>query len=322
MDEADFSQNRIIRKATCAQVFYFPNHPQHLDKKGNILTFSARAFRVEGLRICMNELKQNAAGALRRIAEIRQKVIQLSFQAKSAHLGSSLSIIEMLDAVLSVSNLRPESVQSPTRDRIVLSKGHAAMGFYATYHAWGLVEESDLATYLKNGSVLWGHVTKVSKYPTIDYSTGSLGHGIGLALGHAMGYRLRGGSGRVFCILSDGECNEGSIWEAALLANHHRVQNLTVLVDNNGLQGLDACDKVARLEPFAQKWSSFGWDVRELDGHDWDGLCQALSEPQDRPKVLLCKTVKGKGIPEIESTVASHYQPAKESFLELGGKSA
>jgi len=250
-----------------------------------------------------------------RVVRIRQKIIQLSYEARSGHLGSSLSCVEMLDAILSVSNLRPSTVSDPSRDRIILSKGHAAMAYYATLEAWGLLPAEALTHYLENGSALWGHVTRVPEFPAIDYSTGSLGHGLGMGVGHAMGYRLLGHGGRVFVLLSDGECNEGSVWESAWFAADRRLPNLTVLVDCNGLQGLGPCAPGMTPDSLVDKWRSFGWKAESVDGHDVKMLRAKLSEASDFPRALLCRTIKGKGIPEIENTVASHYLPAEQKYL-------
>ncbi len=223
-----------------------------------------------------------------------------------------------MDSVLEVSNLRPHTAVSPTRDRVILSKGHGAMAYYAALKEWGMLSEESFRGYGEEGAALWGHVSKSNCAPAIDYSTGSLGHGLALSAGHALGYRLQGNQSRIFCILSDGECNEGSTWEAALFVGHHRLKNLTVLIDANGLQGLDECSRVIDLEPFAEKWRSFRFEVRDLDGHNWKDLVKALRTPSDGPRVLICRTVKGRGIPGMENRVASHYLSARVEDLERG----
>jgi transketolase len=192
------------------------------------------------------------------------------------------------------------------------------MGFYASLEAWGLIAPEHLDRYLKDGSALWGHVTRSAAVPAVDVSTGSLGHGLGLTVGYALGYRLRRWPARQFCVLSDGECDEGSIWEAALFAGHHRLSAVTAIVDYNKIQSLDRVSSVLELEPFADKWRSFGWLVREVDGHDTDALDQALADPaRDQPLVVIGHTVKGKGISRIEDSVASHYRPAQAGdFVE------
>jgi len=248
------------------------------------------------------------------LAALRQRVIELSYLAKSAHLGSSLSSIEILDCILRASGLTPENVAAPDRPRLVMSKGHAAMAYYAALEAWGLIPRAHLDRYLQDGTDLWGHVTRSAAVPAIDVSTGSLGHGLGLAAGYGLGYKLRGWTARTFCVLSDGECDEGSTWEAILFAGHHRLNNIVAFVDYNKIQSIDRVSNVLELEPFADKWRSFNWTVREVDGHDPWAIDAILEAPAtDRPLVVLAHTVKGKGVPRVEDTVASHYHPARGS---------
>ncbi|MET4388009.1 transketolase [Bradyrhizobium sp. F1.4.3] len=241
----------------------------------------------------------------------------MSLSAKSAHFGSSLSCVELLDAVLAASDIRADSVERNDRDRIVVSKGHAAMAVYATYEAWGLVPADAIENYLKDKSDLWGHVTRTPLCPAIDASTGSLGHGLGQAAGRALGARLRGWKHRTFCVLSDGECDEGSTWEAILFSAHYKLENLTALVDFNKIQSIGSVSDVMELEPFAEKWRSFGWHATELDGHDHASLLNALEMRPQKPHVIIAHTVKGKGVPHIEGTVGSHYIPATAADLAL-----
>ena len=235
----------------------------------------------------------------------------MSHEARSAHLGSSLSCVEIADAILSASNLRPDTVDRTDRDRLVISKGHAAMGWYAALAAHRLLPISYLDNYLGVGTPLWGHVTRTPLVPAIDASAGSLGHGLGSSVGFALAARLRGWDSAAYCLLSDGECDEGSVWEAASFAGHHRLGAVVAVVDYNKIQSLDRCELVLTKEPFDQRWSSFGWIAERIDGHDRDALLARISRhDRSRPLVLLADTVKGKGIPRIEDTVASHYKPA------------
>ena len=252
-----------------------------------------------------------AAAAQARCQGIRQTIVEMSYSARSAHLGSSLSCVEILDAMVAASDLRPVTVGSPTRDLIVVSKGHAAMALYAVLHAWGMIEDRHIAEYLKDGTALWGHVTRTGAVPAIDFSTGSLGHGLSYATGLALGQRMRGYSSRVFCLLSDGECDEGAIWEAALLAGHHKLSNLTAVVDYNKIQSIGTTSEVLDLEPFDAKWSAFRWQPTACNGHDPQALLTNLARAEG-PRVILADTVKGKGIRRIENTIASHYRPATE----------
>jgi transketolase len=244
----------------------------------------------------------------------------MSHQANSAHFGSSLSCVEIISAILTASNIRPDTVAQPDRDRLIMSKGHAAMGYYAALNAHGLIDDKHLENYLGNGTALWGHVTRTEDVPVIDASTGSLGHGLGLALGYAEAYRLQHYKGRIFCVLSDGELDEGATWEAALYAGARAFDNIVAVVDYNKIQSLDRVDDVLPLAPLPDKWLAFRWSVEEIDGHDEQALIAELSKPSaGKPRVVLAHTVKGKGVPRIENTVASHYTPAQAGDAALFG---
>ncbi|NJL07159.1 MAG: transketolase [Methylacidiphilales bacterium] len=249
---------------------------------------------------------------------IRRRIAELSCHAKSAHFGSSLSCVEILDAILRVANIHPGNLTAADRDRLVVSKGHAAMGVYAALEVHGLLPRALLADYLGDGSALWGHVTRTAAAPVIDASTGSLGHGLGLALGYAQGYRLTRRDGTVFCVLSDGELDEGSTWEAVLYAGARRFDNLVAVVDDNKIQSLDHVVNVLPLEPLLEKWRAFHWDAVSVDGHDSGALLAALRRPRGgAPRVIIAHTVKGRGVPRIENTVASHYKPALADDADL-----
>lgn len=266
---------------------------------------------------CSNMQDFDEQAAVRRCLAARRRVIRMSHEANSAHLGSSLSCIEILDAVFSSSNITAATAADAARDRVVMSKGHAAMAYYATLEQHGMVEAERLDRYLKNDTALWGHVTLTPAVAAIDACSGSLGHGLPIASGFALAHRLRRQEGnRVFAILSDGECDEGSTWEAVLFAGARWLDRLVAIVDYNHIQSIGKTAEVMDLEPFADKWRAFGWDAVEVDGHDWRALMAALATPAaGRPRVILAHTVKGKGIPRIENTVASHYKPALASDL-------
>jgi transketolase len=184
--------------------------------------------------------------------------------------------------------------------------------------AYGLIDAEALDNYLRDGTNLWGHVTRTSAFPVIDASTGSLGHGLGLALGYAQAYRLSGVVNRAFCIMSDGELDEGSVWEAALYAGARNFGNLTAVVDYNKIQSLDRVSAVMDLAPLPDKWRAFHWEVREADGHDLKSLQHALENPPpSHPLLVLAHTIKGKGLVHIEDTVASHYKPATEAEVAM-----
>ena len=245
--------------------------------------------------------------ALERAAlAIRRKFLRMHYNARSGHVGSGLSAIDIL-TYLYGAWLRPT-------DQFILSKGHGASSLYATLHHFGKLSDAELASYYQDDTLLPAHPAPrgVSAIPA---ATGSLGHGLPIAAGMAHSYKyLRETQERVACLLSDGECNEGSTWEAALFAGHHRLDNLTVFIDANGIQGFGRTEDVLTLEPFAKKWSAFGFDVRECDGHDFGALQAALAgESFARPRCIIARTVKGKGVSFMENTVDWHYWPMNEA---------
>ena len=212
----------------------------------------------------------------------------------SSHIGAIFSCADIL-AVLygNIMNVDPNAPESPGRDRFVLSKGHAGAGLYAALAERGFFPVERLLTHYQDGSELCGHVSH--KLPGVDVSTGSLGHGLSIASGMAYSAKLRTARHRVFCLLSDGECDEGSTWEAALFAAHHRLSNLVVVVDYNRIQGIAPISDVLELEPFADKWTAFGWAVREVEGHDCEALRTALSAAPfaaGKPSCLIARKAK------------------------------
>jgi transketolase len=232
----------------------------------------------------------------------RARLLTMHYQARMGHLGGNLSCLDAL-LVLTVRVLR-------SQDRFVLSKGHSAGALYIALWAAGLLPDSDLNQFHQDGSKLAGHPV-AGWHPGIPFSTGSLGHGLSQAAGAALGERLHGRDGRVFCLLSDGEWQEGSNWEALIFAHHHKLANLCALVDMNGLQGFGSTGDIASLDDLAPRLRGFGAEVLELDGHDPAALEQALSAPaQDNaaPRVLLLRTVKGKGVSFMENKMEWHYR--------------
>jgi transketolase len=241
--------------------------------------------------------------------EIRRTIVEESMRAGVGHIGSALSIADLL-AALYGGVLRVEDPDEAERDRFVLSKGHAALALYAALAATGRLERAALASYCGDGSALGAHPEHA--LPGIDFSTGSLGQGLSLATGAALAARRQGSQRRVFALLSDAECNEGSIWEAAMFAAHHQLANLVAIVDVNGQQALGYTRDVLDLAPQAARWEAFGWDVHEPDGHDVEGLVatlEALGTTAGRPHVLLARTTFGKGVSFMESRIEWHYLP-------------
>lgn len=238
----------------------------------------------------------------------RRALIETIYRAKAAHLGSSLSCIEIF-----ISSL--DFVHVP--DSLVISKGHAAAGFYASLHANGVLPEEVLRTYGQNGSILFGHISKESGYG-ITFSTGSLGHGLPFGLGIALGSRLIEEPRKVVVVMSDGELDEGTTWESALLASHHGLSNLIAIVDRNGIQSIGGTEDTLALEPLREKWLAFGWNVMEVDGHSFEELNVALNcGSSGRPTVILAQTTKGKGVSFMEGDNLWHYRPPNEGEMLL-----
>ncbi len=241
--------------------------------------------------------------------KIRLSVVEMCHRGSSSHVGSALSIADIL-AVLygSVLNVDPRDPVSADRDRFVLSKGHAGAAVYAALAHSGFFSPETLETHYQDGSILSGHVSHKG-VPGVELSTGSLGHGLSVTVGMAKAAALRNRGFRSVCLLSDGECDEGSNWEAALFAAHHRLHRLVAIVDYNKIQSLDSVSNTLELEPFEDKWRAFGWEVRESAGHDHAKLRAALAPSADhKPVVLICHTTKGKGVSFMENSVLWHYR--------------
>ena len=253
---------------------------------------------------------------------IRRRALQMICQAKSSHIGSVFSAVDILavlyDTILRVDPWRPDW---PDRDRFILSKGHACAGLYAALAERGFIPAAWLDEFFANGGPLMGHATHWG-VPGVDVSTGSLGHGLSLGCGMALAGKRDQLSYRVFVILSDGECNEGSTWEAALFAPQHRLDNLVAIVDYNKIQSFGRVEDVLNLAPFARKWESFGWAVCEINGHDHAEIHQVLSQlPRlpGKPTCIVANTVKGQGVSFMEDQILWHYRcpDAEERRLAL-----
>jgi transketolase len=250
---------------------------------------------------------------------IRAHTLRMVHYARASHVGSCLSMTDTLavlyGAVLRVDPARPEW---PDRDRFLLSKGHGAAAAYATLAECGFFPLSWLDTYCRDGSPLAGHITHHG-VPGVEVSSGSLGHGLSLGCGMALAGKHDRQPYRVFVLTSDGECDEGSIWEAALFAPHHRLDNLVAIVDYNKIQSFGTVSEVLGLEPFADKWRAFGWAVREMDGHDVGQLLETFQDVPlvaDKPTLILAHTVKGKGVGFMENQLAWHYRSPDEQELD------
>jgi transketolase len=242
---------------------------------------------------------------------VRGRVVEMSHRSGAAHLGSSLSCVDILVAAywccLRIDPRRPDD---PDRDRFILSKGHAAMALYAVLAMRGFFPEALLETFGEDAGVL-AEQPSPGCVPGVEAATGSLGHGLSLGLGMALAGRIQGRGYRVFVTLSDGECNEGSVWEAAMLAPAQRLDRVAVVVDYNKWQATGRSDEILSLRPLRQKWEAFGWSTREVDGHDPGALVQALDRVPDatgKPVAIVAHTVKGKGVPFMEDDNNWHYR--------------
>jgi transketolase len=245
---------------------------------------------------------------------IRIHALRMTSAGRSSHIGSILSMTDIV-AVLygAVLKVDPANPAWAGRDRFILSKGHAGAGIYAALAERGFFPVEKLATHGQDGSNLSGHVSH-KDVPGVELSTGSLGHGLSVAAGMAYGAMLDGRGHRVFVLLSDGECDEGSTWEAILFAAHHQLDHLVAVVDYNKIQSLAPVAETLGLEPFADKWRAFGWHVIEVNGHDHDALKASLRTAPavlGVPTVVIAHTVKGRGVSFMEDTVLWHYRTAQ-----------
>ena len=256
------------------------------------------------------------AGELRQLAkQIRLVSLSTIAHGNSSHIGTVFSCVETLACLYgAILQLRPGQPDWPDRDRFVMSKGHGAAGLYATLALRGFFPRERLDEFCVDGGSLYGHVTHRG-VPGVDVSTGALGHGLAVAVGLAVGALRLHATWRVFALLSDGECDEGSTWEAALLAPAWKLSNLTAIVDYNKIQSLGRVEEVVPLEPLAEKWRAFGWDTREVDGHDIAALLEVLDParwvPGQRPRCIIAHTVKGKGVSFMEDDLLWHYRTPK-----------
>jgi Transketolase, N-terminal subunit len=241
--------------------------------------------------------------------KIRRHGIEMTHISHGSHIGAILSVADIVAVLYNdVLCVHPDNPKAPSRDRFILSKGHAGAAVYAALAEKGFFDVEELKTHYLDGSRLSGHVSH-KNVPGVELSTGSLGHGIGVGSGMALVAKMDDLDFRVFVIMGDGECNEGSVWEAALFANHHKLSNLVVVIDHNKLQSLDLCENTIKLENLGDKWRQFGWHVVEVDGHDHVALYNALeSSESDSPTCVIANTIKGKGVSFMEGEVLWHYR--------------
>ncbi len=257
---------------------------------------------------------------LQRIArDVRRDIVTMTAEAGSGHPGGSLSAVELLVALyFHVMRHRPDDPAWPDRDRFIESKGHACPVLYSVLARSGYFPVEELATFRKLNSRLQGHAKLGT--PGVEMSSGSLGQGLSFGIGAALASRLDGRDSRVYVLLGDGELNEGQVWEAAMAAPFYKLDNLTAIVDRNGIQNDRFTAEVMALEPLADRWRSFGWHVRETDGHDLAHVLDALDEARsvtDRPTAIIAHTVKGKGVSFMENNPDFHGKAPNKEQLEL-----
>ncbi len=252
--------------------------------------------------------------------KIRKLVYIISHHAGGGHMGASFSMADII-TVLYFGGILKYDAHKPDwedRDRFVLSKGHACYALYAALAKAGYFSEDELKNVGKPGSELGGH-PRIDSTPGVEASTGALGHGLSFVMGMALAYKADGLKNHFYAVLGDGECQEGSIWEAALSAPTLKLDNLTVIVDHNKLQAMDKLENIVKMQPFAEKWKAFGWNVIEIDGHDIDQIHDAmLIRKKDVPTAVIAHTVKGKGVSFMEGVPIWHYRmPNEEELLIL-----
>src|SRR5471030_800568 len=288
------------------------------------MTLTLRSITEEAPRSTAQNLEVELAAAA---AFVRRHSIASIYHAGSGHPGGAMSCADLLACLFGAElNFWPGAVDDPNRDRFVLSKGHAAPALYAVGAHYGFCDAKAALKLRKLGSPFQGH-PHVLDLPWVETSTGSLGQGFSVALGMAMGLKMQHSTARVYTLLGDGELQEGEVWEAAMCAAHHQLDNLCVLVDYNKLQSDNRNDLIMRLEPLAAKWRAFDWAIAEIDGHD---IAQILSTfrragaTQNRPSVIIAHTVKGKGVSYMENVPSWHgsvkltREQAEEALTSLG----
>ena len=243
--------------------------------------------------------------------KIRRHGIEMTHLSHGSHIGAILSVADIIAVLYNdIANFNPQEPKMSDRDRVILSKGHAGAAIYSVLAEKGFFNVEELKTHYADGSRLSGHVSHKG-VPGVEFSTGSLGHGLSVGAGMAYATKKDKKDHRVFVILGDGECDEGSVWEAALMANHYKLNNLVAIIDHNKMQSLDFCENTISLAPFAEKWKAFGWNVLDIDGHNHEDLREAFKNAtlsEEKPTVIIANTIKGKGISFMENNILWHYR--------------
>lgn len=252
--------------------------------------------------------------------KIRKHILKMTLYSKSSHIGSALSIVEILVTLyFKIMNIDPKNPDKDIRDKLILSKAHGSAALYATLAERGFFPKTFLDRYYLDDGILPGHLDTTS-VPGIEFSAGSLGHGFNAGIGMAINNKQTNNPGKIFTIIGDGECNEGSIWEGVMLASHLKLNNLTVFVDYNKIQSFGRTNEVINQEPIADKWRAFGWDVYEINGHDFSELINSIYQSHSKPKVIIANTVKGKGVSFMENNLDWHYKSPNQEQYDLAIK--
>lgn len=256
----------------------------------------------------------------RKILDLKKKIFLTAYRAGAAHLASSFSVIDILYTLYCKDIIDVESIkhEEADRDRIILSKGHACLAQYVILNEVDIITDEELKNFCQPGSHLGGE-PKLGAAIGIEASTGSLGHGLSFAIGIAMAYKLNNYRHRIYVIIGDGECQEGSIWEAVMAAVNLKLDNLTVIMDDNKLQAMGSVQEIMRISSWKEKWESFGFDVSEINGHDIGEIKRAVSQQakQDIPRIIIANTIKGKGISFMEKVPIWHFRMPNEEELQI-----
>lgn len=256
----------------------------------------------------------------KKVQKLKKKIFLTAYRAGAAHLASSFSVIDLLYVLYCKGFIRCD-INDPwkeDRDRMILSKGHAVLAKYVVLNEIGLISDEELAGFCRPGSHLGGEPL-IGAAPGIEESTGSLGRGLSFAVGIAMASKYKGYNNRIYVVLGDGECQEGSVWEAAMSAINFKLDNLTIIVDDNRLQAMDSVEKIMGITDWAEKWKSFGYHVEEVNGHHVDEIeaCLLKTGIKDKPRLIISHTVKGHGVSFMENVPIWHYRMPNEAELEI-----